>query len=411
MTHIRNILIGGVLLASCPIGVANAQESSGFVDAFLRLMEFSGYEIRAKSIEVDGDNIVLDRVRVRLENSSQFEELDLPFDAGQPLSVPGPITFTNVRQNADGNYEADRMDLSPISFEADEATISIGEFLYEDLVISTSDPISIIDLMLVARKSTIGPITVDIDGIPAVAIAPMVSINNFEPSQSAALQKITSSFSIPAIQVFLENSPNPMDELAVVLFGEENFSGSVSGLMTWDLETGRMTYESFELVGDDMGKFTFTFDMSGFTPELIDQLMAISRDADYEDPEFETEMMELGMGMLARSFFYSMTFRYDDFGAADRFFSYVEEDEGMSRAEMIEELTEELAGTLDVADSPELKAQIIEAATSFVLNPQSIEIRIEPETPLPAISFLGLAATPAVLVETLGVSVTANQGG
>lgn len=400
-------------LAAFGASSAQAQTySADFLDALTRIMDQSGYVVGFKDVAQDGDTVTANRVRAQLKNLDSLEGLDSDLEFLIPngaFTIPAPLIAEGVATEDDGTYTASKLYFPEMNFslEDGDVEITVGEVAYSGIRLPSGSP-SIADMMSWIAGSSFGPIDIVIEDIPAFRIEPIVSTNTFEPAQSADFTSVSSTFSAPSITFFVENAPEPLEEPFDVVLGPGNIVGSIDGQMDWNLSDGRLQISSYRMAADGLGQFEFTMDLSGMTLDVMEQLMGLA-ELDPMDPAMQAQLMEFGMGLAARSLFYGMTVRYDDFGGVDRFFSWVEEDENMTRTEMADELLNEVRDMFTQIGLTEELVMVETAVNGFLSDTQSMELRIEPTQPLPIISFLGLAATPKVLADTLNVTLVANE--
>ncbi|MCB9992992.1 MAG: hypothetical protein H6873_04960 [Hyphomicrobiaceae bacterium] len=394
-------------------GPASAQDVDGALAALTRLLDASGYEVGLKDVSVSGDEITINKVRARLKNSTAlrdaFAELDVPVDANGAFQLPAPLVIKGLHDSADGNaYLADKIFVPQMEFKVDDVDVTIDEVSYSSVRIPKGDP-TIYDILSWVGGSSIGPITIKIDDVLAFEIAPAVGETSFVPSQGPEATELTTKTDLPSILFHLENAPEPPTGSEAEIVGTKSIKGYLTSDAYWSLTDGHLIIRSFVMGAEDFGQFSFSFDFTGVTPDVIEQLRTLSANMDPEDPASQQQMMEVGMGLASRGFFNSFTLRYDDYGVLNRAMTVMERDEGTSRQEMVKQMLSEMTGAMTDLQLDDLKNKLEAEITKFVNDPKNIELRIEPSQPLPLISFIGLASTPKVLVDSLGVTITANQ--
>lgn len=399
--------------AGMTTGPASAQDVTGALDALTRMMDLSGYELGFKDVEVNGDEIRINKVRGRLKNADAMrgalDELDIPMDPNGAFELPVPLIIDGLHDSDDGSaYVADKAYLPQMEFNIDDVNVTIDELAYNDLRLPKGDP-TFLDMLTWVAGSSIGPITINIDDLLAFEIAPITGETKYTPSRGNGVTELEGKAEAPSIIFHLENAPDPVTGPEAEIFGNESIKGYLSSNVYWSLIDGHMIVRSFVIGAENFGQFSFTFDFTGISADLVEQLMELSRTMDPEDPAAQQQAVALGMGILSRGFFNSFTLRYDDYGVLDRAMTVLEREEDMSRQDMVKELLSEVTEAMTDLELNDLKNKLETEVNKFAADPRNIELRIEPQQPLPLISFMGLAAAPKTLADSLGVTLVANQ--
>lgn len=413
MLQTRNLVFAGALLTGFVPTGALAVDGTDFGERLQSIYASMGYDFTFETANQTGSQISLDGVildRAELETS---------------LSVTGPIVFEGVRADADGNFLADSATLPDFDFEKDETAVSIKNIAYQDVFLSGAAELGYLDYLQIAGRSSVGPVSVTIDDKLAFEIEEMSASNTFSYAPDGTVSAVSIKAEVPEMVFHLENLParhdTPIrhktpfhyDELADALFGSDTLTASFFQEMDWSLEDGRVIVSNLKVDASGLGSTNVRMDISGFTPAMIEQFLAFSEkmeDNQNLEPEARKKVaMAMGMGLLTQVSLNSISVRYVDDGFAEQVLDFKAEKQNLSRDAFVQTLTSELDVGLAMTQNSQLKDEIEAAVKTFLNDPQSLEISLTPPTPLPALAIFAMGASPATLVDSLGIKIVANQ--
>ncbi|HEX2255591.1 MAG TPA: hypothetical protein VHG92_02620, partial [Afifellaceae bacterium] len=106
---------------------------------------------------------------------------------------------------------------------------------------------------------------------------------------------------------------------------------------------------------------------------------------------------------------HTLTVRYEDESLAGRILDMMAEQQGISREEYASQIAGALPFLLAALNNPEFQNEVAGAVGTFLQDPKSLTITLEPEAPVTGGEIMGLIGTaPQTLPDKLNVSVTAN---
>ena len=115
------------------------------------------------------------------------------------------------------------------------------------------------------------------------------------------------------------------------------------------------------------------------------------------------------MGAVTQLSFDGFGLRFDDASISEKVLNMLTKEKGMSRQDMIDTANAMLPAVMADVASPVFIEQVVGAVTSFLENPQSIEVTASPNAPLPFLTIMAAAKDPSAVLDMLNVSVAANQ--
>ena len=152
--------------------------------------------------------------------------------------------------------------------------------------------------------------------------------------------------------------------------------------------------------------------ISGLSLEFAKGLQELTQqfEGKEDDPKSQQAMGIAALGMLQQLSLYHVSLRFDDASLTNRILDAFAKQRGIDREQMIQGLKGTLPFALAAVQNADFQQQVSSAAGAFLDNPESIEIAMEPGSPLSFAVITGSAiSAPQTLPEVLGVIVKANE--
>lgn len=388
---------------------ASALEAQAFVDRVATVWKTQGYDLQFGPATLDGDTITVDGVTVTI-----IDPVEVSTD---PMVLDTEITFSGVSEGADGSYTAQTITIPDIDsdFSADPiGHITLSDIRLNGFYLPGGDTISAIESMQWLESASTGPLSITRDGEEVIAVKSMETVTTFNPSQnSAELVGLDSSFTINGITVDLSTVSEEDPEAGAIIdaLGLTSIAGDISSDMTWTMADGQATINQFLFDFADIGALDLRADVTGLTPAVLDQIMAMQTDmaADGEmtDEKAQAQMMS-GMAIMQGVSIVGASVRYDDASLAGKLLDFFAAESGADRASFVAGLKSTLPMMVGQSGIPALKDIVVPPVEAFLDNPESLEIRIAPPSPTSVLVVMAAAANPAGLIKALGLVVEAN---
>ncbi len=390
---------------------ASALEAEAFVDRVAEVYRTLGYELSFGPATLDGDTVTVDGVTVEV----------LGVDDEEPMVLDTTLTFTGVTETEDGAYWAEALTVPDVDtvFTDDEddaeGRVTLSDIRVEGLYFPAGDTLSAVEQVQLFEAASTGTLSVFRNDVEVISVESMEARTTFAPEQgSAELADVESTLAINGIWADLASLSEDDAESAAVIdqLGLAEINGSITQHTSWSLADGHMQMHEFLFDFDDVGALNITFDITGFTPGLLDQIYAMQAQMgageEMTDEQAQAQMMS-SMALMQGVNIVSASIRYDDASLAGSLLDFFAEDAGTDRAEFVEALKQQLPEMLDGVGIPALKDLLVPPVSAFLDNPQSIEIAARPASPTSLLVLMAAAANPAGLIPALGLTVTANQ--
>jgi len=388
---------------------AVALDAQAFVDRFETVYESFGYALEFGATKLKGDTIVVEGVTVGLKG---MEDSAMTFDT--------ELTFSGVTELPDGGFMARQMTLPDVETDIEEEVpghVSLKDIVLEGLYLPGGDAIDAQAMMQLYGTMRTGPLSITRNGAEVFSIQSMEAGNVFNPAQgSAELVDIASHMNIKGLSVDLSTvkDEDPAAGATIEGLGLTRINGDIAESLKWTMADGRMVVDQFLFDFADVGAVDIKVDIAGLTPALLDQIYAMQASmlAEGTDPaseEAQAAQMMAGMQIAQALTITSASVRYDDASIAGRLLDFFAAQQGIERAQLVEGLKAMVPQMVAGAGIPALGELVAGPTATFLDDPQSVEVSIQPATPASILVLSAAAANPAGLINALGLTVTANQ--
>ena len=410
----RLLLLSGVATAALT-GSAWALEAQAFVDRASEVYKVVGYDITFGEATLDGDTITVDGATVGIIAGEGVIE---------PMEFDAELVFSGVEEREDGSYFAQSLTIPDIDadFAGEEDAqghITLSDIRADGLYLPAGDTVPTEALLQLVGSISTGPLSITRNGDEVISIDSMEAASTFNPEQgSTELVDLRSTLDIAGIWLDLSTVPeeDPAAGAVIEALGLTEIRGDITQDMTWTMADGRMVVDEFLFDFADIGALNITADMSGITPEVLDQIYAMqasmATDAagatgEQTEEQIQAQAMQ-GMALMQDVNVVGASIRYDDAGLADKAIDFGAEQAGVDRAGYTEGLKATLPQILAGSGVPALNDVVVPAVSDFLDDPQSLEVSVAPAEPTSLLVLAAAAANPAGLIEALGLAVESN---
>jgi hypothetical protein len=410
LTPNRKFLLLATAATAIMMQPASALEAQAFVDRVAAVYENIGYGFEFGPATLDGDTITVEGVTV---NMAGMESEPTSF------TTDTVITFTGVTEREDGSYLAESVTIPDIDADfAEEPTghITLSDIRIDGLFVPAGETVPATDLLQLVGSISTGPLSIEREGEVVFSYESAEAANTFNPEQGTdALVDLTSAFDITGINVDLSSvqEEDPAAAATIEQLGLTNVAGDITQNFTWSMADGHMVMDEFLLDFADVGALNLTFDATGLTPAVLDQIYAMQAqmsetgEAPTEE-EAQAQMMQT-MALMQGVSIVGASIRFDDASIAGRLLDFFAEQSGADRASFVEGLKATLPSLVAQSGIPELSDVVVPPVSEFLDDPQSLEVVVAPPSPTSILVLAAAAANPAGLITALGLAVQANQ--
>ena len=399
-------VLASTFLASAP---ALALEGTAFADALVEAAEQQGVAIGYDSARVEGSNVIVSGMKLGLTEMQEVEGGE-----NMEATVSGDVLFEDVQEFDGGGYKVARVGrenvgqtFSDLGDGPDEVTYAIDRWGIEGLMIagdSQAPELALARAGLFYDRLFLENMTVDVDGDRFATLENAQSVTEMN-GETALFDASMDGFSINMAQF---DDPDVVEWVEGTGYSTINANYVSQG--EWNTTTGDLSVPTNTLTIENMGSFNLGMALGGYTPAFLESLQEITDQMSSGDPnQAQAAQMQI-LGLVSQLSFGNFIMRYEDQGGTDRLLEYYAQENGMTRNELVSQTMQTLPLILGQAGVPALQEQITSAVQSFLDNPQSITLSLQPAEPVPFPVLMGAAmSSPVEVVNALNAQVTAND--
>lgn len=396
-----SLLLASGLATLFMLQPALALDAQDFADRVIAVGKAAGYDITFGSVSADGDTVTVQGGTIGLVGPDE-----------EKITFDDELTFIEVVENSDGSYDAYALLMPDLDMELsaeNNTRVTLDDIAVEGLYLPPAGEISWLHLSQAVQRLASGALSLTVDGTQVFGIDSMEMTSAFTHDGDDLTEMATDTF-LEGARVNLKTLTDMVPQMAAVsaVLGIDELKLDLSQKSRWTLADGRVLIDDSYLELADLGTISFNADFSGLTIAVVDKLAAMQEfDPEATLEEIEAMEMLVGMELMEALTITSAGIRYDDASLAPKLLDTFSL--GRTRADLVKDVKELVAGAVDQLNAPALTALVVPAIGEFLDDPQNIEIAIKPATPTRLLTLSAAATNPAALVSALGLAVTANK--
>lgn len=372
--RIRSLALGGAALWIIA-GPAAAVEATDVADALVAAMKASeNTDVAYESAEASGDNVTISGLTAKNPD-------------GGTITVPSML-ITGAEMRTGGGFTADEIAADGVSVVDPSTTVTWETAKMTDVTVPSADEIA-----AEARMSPFGELDItgikieEVGGPGAITIAEVdTKLQVDDDGVPRDVDLTLSSLFIPA--AVLQSEP----EMGVMLkqLGYEDLTMNIAMSGSYETNGDKLDLRNFTLDLVDVGKLEVMAKISG-----ISMTQFADQGPDAIGPESILE---------------SLSIRFDNAGIVEKGLDMQAEQMGVSRGDMVAQLTGALPLMLNTLQNPAFQEEVASAATTFLNDPKSIAVTATPANPVSFQEIMGAAMmNPGQISDLLSLKIMANQ--
>jgi hypothetical protein len=384
------------LFLALPLSTAGAFEANAVADRFKAALAGQGTEITWSNLTDNGSQIVLQDTKIK------FPGVEAPTDA----ALIGDVTLDGVADE-NGGYKIGKVTLPAYRSTIEGLDIDMSGAEVSGLTLpaeGTTDPLA---SLVMYEKATVASVSVRQGG------KDLFSLNDLHfditPPKDGAPLEFTGAAEKFTANLASADDPKATEVLRAM--GYSTLDGKFEMAGSWQPSDGKMNLSQFDLSVGNAGKFGITLDLGGYTPDLAKALQDMQKKMAEQPQGGDKSAQGLAMlGLMQQLTFHGATIRFDDASLTGKVLEYLAGQQGVKPSDVANQAKAIVPFMLTQLNNPELMQSATQAVTKYLDNPQSIEIKAAPASPVPfALVMAGAMSAPQDLTKTLGVTVTANE--
>lgn len=208
----------------------------------------------------------------------------------------------------------------------------------------------------------------------------------------------------------LTNISDPKSRAVVNTLGYQTINGHLDIAGSWSPKDGKLSLAKYTLAVDNAGTLGITFEMSGYTPQFLKQVHELQKQiANAPQNKKAAEGMAM-LGLMQQLTFDKASITFEDASLTGKVLDLVAHQEQMRRQDIVNQAKAVIPFALAKLNNPKFAAEVTDAVSKFLDNPQSLTVIADPADPVPlAMLMAGAMTSPQQLPQQLGVKIVANK--
>ncbi|MCQ0989193.1 hypothetical protein [Jiella marina] len=383
-------LTAGLLMSTS----AFAADAEAFAERLKAVAGKQNFTLTYDSAVSEGDNVILQGVSGA--------------PTGESAEEIGDVTFENVTGSTADGWRVERIPVQDIDVTEDGMRTTISGISIEGVELlpegARSDMPAVKQVSeLYFERAGVESVTVEKDGQQVFDLSGVKVENTIADDGTFSSDMDLGTFNVDF------TTADPEAAKTMTELGYETLSGTIKGSSSWDPTSGSIDLDPFEIDVENVGNLSFTFDMSGYTPAFIQSMQQISQQM-AQNPEGNQNSGMAMMGLMSQLSIGSADLTFTDDSLTNKLLDYYAGQQGQTREQLVQMISGMAPMMLAQLQNPEFQQKVNDAVSSFLQDPQSISISIDPESPVPAMQIVGAAmGAPQTLPQVLSLDVTANE--
>ena len=368
-----------------------AADAQAFADRLKAVAAKTGAPVSFAGAESEGDNVVLKGVTL---------------GAGPDAANVGDITFENVSGSDADGWKVERVPFEDFKKTEANKEASITGMVIEGLQIAGTGADSKLpgEAQYFFDSASIEAVKVTEGGKDLFSL----SGTDITNSVTAGSGEVASSFTLGDFAIDFAALPADDTTKAMQDVGYPKLSGNGSMDSTWDPKTGELSLDPFELNVEDAGKLSFAFQLNGYTAAFSKSLQQIQEQMAADPKGAENSGMAI-IGLVSQLSIASMQLDFTDDSLTNKLLDYYAKQGGQTKEQLIDGITGMMPAVLASLQNPDFQTEVTTAVGTFLKDPKSLTISVDPDAPVAATQIIGAAmGAPQTLPTVLSLSVTAN---
>ncbi|WP_176085227.1 hypothetical protein [Martelella sp. HB161492] len=324
--------------------------------------------------------------------------------------APVDLVVTNLRENANGSYDADSLSMPATEFANSDSSFGFGALVFSNIHVPAVPSNDSFEGLFHADEAHATGIDASYNG------KTVLTVDRIDNQQIYDMDSQTVSFSWQAANLAFDLTPvdtlNPSLRERLQKLDLMAAKANLSSVGTWNLGSGELRLTSAKAEIDDVGAIETSADLMGFSMDTLGQLDDLTGLAlpGKSDGAAAAQKQAQSLVLMQKFAVSSFSVQFTDASITDRLLEMLSAEQGQSKDALTAKLLNTLSGALGYFNSPPFAAMVNSAANAYLADPKSLEIKIQPPsaTPIFSVFLTGLAA-PQALPGMLGLSVAANQ--
>jgi len=389
-SKLRSLAACGLVLAAMP-QVAHAQSADEVGQRIKALLSAQGLQLSWSGIAEQDGGFVLQGVSASAEG----------VDGSAPI---GDITLSDISRDGDVIVVGD-VRMPSYARTEDGMSLSIDGISMTGLQLPEADASDPMSTLMVYATADVGSVSFSVGGQEIFSMRQVHTETDTADDGTMSFGAAVEEFFVNLAMVEDAQSKAIIDAL-----GYQTLKGYVEMAGTYNPQDGRMVLDQYDTSIAEAGTLGMTVDISGYTPQFIQALREMQAQMAATEGQDQSAQSMAMLGLLQQINLHGATIRFEDDSLTEKVLSFVAAQQGVQPADIRNQAKAVLPFALAQVGDPDLTAMVSAAVNAFLDNPESLEVSVEPENPLPFALVAASAMTaPQALPKQLGFGIAANE--
>ena len=388
----RRLALSTILIA-LPLNAAFAQDTTAIADRLKAKLSEMSIDIAWSGISGDTSSMVLEGVSVK--------------PAGEPDALPiGNVTLEDIEE-AGGAYTIGSLKTQPFSKTEDGIALDMSALVIDGLSLPApgdTDPVSSI---MMYDNVELANVTVKVADKTAFSMEGL-AVELTRPADGKAMtftgaaEKFTSDLSL---------IEDPQSKAVIDALGYQTIAGYLEMAGSWQPTDGRMSLSQYDISIENAGTIGLTFDFGGYTPAFLQSMQTLQKQMAAQPAGADDSAQGMAMlGLMQQLTLHGATVRFDDDTLTNKVLDFLAAQQGMTKADIANQAKAIVPFLMAQLNNPELTTAVSAAVNTYLDNPESLVVAVQPAQPVPFAMLAATAmSTPQTLPQQLGLKVDANK--
>ncbi|WP_187970466.1 hypothetical protein [Aquibium microcysteis] len=389
-SKLRSLAVSGLVLAAMP-HVAHAQSADEVGQRIKALLTAQGLQLSWSGIAEQNGGFVLQGVSASAEG----------VEGSAPI---GDITLSGISRDGDTIVVAE-VTMPNYAYTEDGMSLSIEGIAMTGLQLPEADASDPMNTLMVYDTADVGRMSFSAGGQEIFSMSQVHTETDTADDGTMAFAAAVEEFFVNLAMVEDAQSKAVIDAL-----GYQTLKGYIEMAGTYNPQDGRMVLDQYDTSIANAGTLGMTVDISGYTPQFIQALREMQAKMSASEGQDQSVQSMAMLGLMQQINLHGATLRFEDDSLTEKVLSFVAAQQGVQPADIKNQAKAVLPFALAQVGDPDLTATVSAAVNAFLDNPQSLEVSLEPENPLPFALVAASAMTaPQALPKQLGFGIVANE--
>lgn len=377
-----------VLLTS---GSALAADATAFAERLKAVAAKSSIPMSFTSAESSGDDVLIKGIFI---------------GTGPEAAAVGDIPFKGVQGSTASGWTVASIPVPDVKKTEGDGTAEVTGIAIDNFRIAGTDGPSKLpgEGLYFFDKAAVASTAFTRDGKDVLTLSGTDMTNTVEGDGAISINFKLGDFKFDSTAV-------PQDEETKTLadLGYQQISGTGLVAGKWEPKSGELSLDPFKLSVANAGDFNIAYQINGYTPAVAASLQKIQEEMAANPEGAQSSGMAM-LGLASQLSIAKLDIGFTDASLTGKLLDYYAKQGGQTRDQLIDGITGTLPGVLGALQNPAFQTEVTTAVETFLKDPKSIRISVDPTSPVPATQIIGAAmGAPQTLPSVLQLKVRANE--